>query len=280
MSEKNNLDWRGYEEITRYIYETLGQEYGIKIVGYGDGFKIKGMSGVDHQIDILTEQSNGKCFYRTVIECKYWKKKINKDIIMKLSSIMEDSEIEKGIIVSKEGFTRDALGYARHKNIEVVQLREAVKDDRNGDHTIDIGILEIHSKVIRTRPTVTCIDFGTYKITDESEILSMFYASILLPNDRKVQFREYMRTFQDELYKQKLLKTFSKTYEIEGKIIEYQDKDIHFDNITFIGFLVKTNLSSNRSFNIKDQVWMIMKKIFERKVLIISKSGIIFKDPS
>lgn len=169
-----------------------------------------------------------------------------------------------------------SINYARHKNIEVVQLREAAKEDRNGNPTIEIGILDIHLKVNRIRPTVTCIGFGSHKITDESEILSMFYASILLPNGRKVQFEEYIRPFQDELYQQKLLNTFSKSYEIEGKIVTNHKGDIHFDHITLTGFLSETDLSSNRSFNIIDQVWMIMKKIFDRKTLIISKSGIIF----
>ncbi len=33
---ENNLDWKEYEAITKYIYETLGKEFGVTIVGYGD----------------------------------------------------------------------------------------------------------------------------------------------------------------------------------------------------------------------------------------------------
>ena len=73
MKDKNysTLDWKMYEDITRYIYEMLGSKYGIKVIGHGNKFKALGKSGVKHQIDVLTEQVvNGKV-YRTAIECKY-----------------------------------------------------------------------------------------------------------------------------------------------------------------------------------------------------------------
>ena len=56
---------------------------------YGRNCKIKGRSGVYHQIDVLTEQLGGEQYLLTAIECKYWNKKVNKDIVMKLSKIME-----------------------------------------------------------------------------------------------------------------------------------------------------------------------------------------------
>lgn len=274
MPSNSNLDWQGYEEITKYIYQTLGNGYGIKIIGHGAGCKREGASGVVHQIDVLTEQSDGQL---TAVECKHWKKKVNKDIVMKLSSIIEDLSIEKGIIVSKEGFTKDALNFAQHKNIELIQLREAGKEDRNGNHKIEIGVLDTHLKAFRIRPTITRIDFGTVKITDKDEILSMFYATILFPDNRVALLRDYISAFQNELHQQKLLKTFSKSYEIKGKVIGFRKGDIHFNKMSFTGFLVKTDLSSTRSFNLVDQVWMIMRHIFEQKVFVLSKGGIIFK---
>ena len=45
---KNNLDWKEYEAITKYIYETLGMEFGVTIEGYGHTCKVKGKSGNFH----------------------------------------------------------------------------------------------------------------------------------------------------------------------------------------------------------------------------------------
>ena len=53
MSDANNLDWKTYESITKYIYETLGEKSGVKIKGYGNRCKVPGKSGVIHQIDVL-----------------------------------------------------------------------------------------------------------------------------------------------------------------------------------------------------------------------------------
>ena len=43
---------------------------------------------------------------------------------MKLAQILEDTGINKGIIVSKSGFTRDGIQYAKHKYIGIVHLKE------------------------------------------------------------------------------------------------------------------------------------------------------------
>lgn len=37
MSQKKNLDWKTYESITKYIYETLGKEFGVKNGDQGRG---------------------------------------------------------------------------------------------------------------------------------------------------------------------------------------------------------------------------------------------------
>lgn len=65
MEEKDDLDWKGYEAITKYIYETLGKKYGVKVVGYGRNFKVVGKTGVEHQIDVLTSPTLSVEFFHT-----------------------------------------------------------------------------------------------------------------------------------------------------------------------------------------------------------------------
>ena len=64
-----DLDWKSYEEITKYIYNVLGAEYGIKVKAYGKDCKVQGKSGVKHQVDVLTEQLHGEDYLLTAIEC-------------------------------------------------------------------------------------------------------------------------------------------------------------------------------------------------------------------
>lgn len=180
MSDKNELDWKEYEAITQYIYGALGAQYDIKVIGYGHNCKIKGQSGVQHQIDVLTEQFEGERRLLTAIECKYAKKKVNKDIVMKLSQTMQDAGIASGIVVCKAGFTPDAINFADHVGIKLVELREAGESDKEFNKTMEIGTLEINIGMMVTRANVANIDFGScvIAIKDLNEYLYMYYTSL------------------------------------------------------------------------------------------------------
>lgn len=118
----NTLDWKKYESVTKYIYETLGKDFGVSIVSYGSSFKVTGRSGVKHQINVLTAQTNGLHTTQTAIECKYLNKKITKDVVFKLLGIINDAEIEKGIIVSRFGFTKEAVAQEKACNIKLLEV--------------------------------------------------------------------------------------------------------------------------------------------------------------
>ncbi len=170
MEHRNTLNWKTYESITKYIYETLREEFNINIEGYGNDCKVKGKSNVYHQIDVLTSESDGTRSYRTAIECKYWNKRINKDTVMKLWAIRTDCDIEEGIIVSKKGFTNDAQKFAKHYNIKLVQLRETGDEDPKIQKDLEIGILDLKINSTLRRPKILQITANT--IDGHSIVLS------------------------------------------------------------------------------------------------------------
>lgn len=280
----NDLDWEGYEAITQYIYKMLGHEYGIKVKAYGKDCKVQGKSGVKHQVDVLTEQLHGEDYLLTAIECKFLKRKVTKEIVMKLHSIMIDADISSGIIVSTIGFTKDTITYAEHLGIKLVELKEAEKDDVNGAPTINIGLLEIHNQATITRPIIVSIDLGNVQITNEDEIMGLrcdTYATILTSEGREIAFKKYLDAYYKELIHQnQLLKTITINYpSVKGKLIsKLIDNQPEIEKITFNGFLCKIDASSKSSFQLVDQVWMIMKEIFEKNSYKLSKSGMLFKD--
>jgi Restriction endonuclease len=126
------MNWQSYEEITKDIYAVLGKGTGVKIECYGNSCKVTGKSGVEHQVDVLTSHSDGIHCYKTAIECKYWKDRINKDIVMKAEAIKNDCNLDKAVIVSQMGFTSDGLSYAEHVGIDLVELREPLDKDWEG----------------------------------------------------------------------------------------------------------------------------------------------------
>ena len=126
------MKWQAYEELVKDVYQQLGKAVSVTIECWGPSCKVQGKSGTYHQIDVLASHDDGIHKYRTAIECKYWNKKIPKGHVLELSGKITDANIEKGILVSKYGFTRDAITIAKSNNIGLVQLRRSMASDWDG----------------------------------------------------------------------------------------------------------------------------------------------------
>lgn len=280
MSEAKELDWKKYEAITKYIYETLGRQSGVKVDRFGSSCKVTGKSGVAHQIDVLTSHSDGIHSYRTAIECKYWKEKINKDIVMKVAEIVADTGINKGVIVSKNGFTPDGFEYARYKNIGLVELREVDGNDSDEEQgTIDIGILEIQTSVSILRPEISNIGIDyVEKVHEKKGEINIYNYTVRLSNGKQVPFTDYTTAFQNELrHQNKLFQSITKRYVItDGSLIDKEtNTTAKINGLIITGTLKKIDASSNLKFSLIDQVWLIMKSIFEERIFKITENGLI-----
>lgn len=279
MEDQNKLDWQTYEFITKYIYETLGQQYNINIEGYGRECKIKGQSGVQHQVDVLTSESDHSGRYKTAIECKYLNKKVNKDIMMKLLAIINDTDIKRGIIVSKSGYTPDAQQFAKHNKILIVQLREAGKEEKEPPkqmHFFDLILnmkINIKSPVV-TDITATNIDNKIIKL-DEKDQYQIF---IDKTNGRKSRLFDEIMIFKGYLNNQKPFKTITKQYDYQNSILRLKNCNQNIKSITYTGLLTVQDKNEIKTFSIVDKVWLIMEKIFEEQSFIISEGGLIVQN--
>ncbi len=279
MTQDKNLDWKIYESITKYIYETLGKEFGVKIKGYGSTCKAIGKSGVTHQIDVLTSNSDGVHSYQTAIECKYWNQKVNKDIVMKLAEIIQDCGINKGIIVCKNGFTHDGVEYAKHKNIELVELREIEEKDLNENpREIHFADLELRIKTTIRRTEILNIDIGdNRKIEVKSEF--EYYNFLVIREDKSHKsLATYIADFRKEVNPEnenpeKLIKN----YKIPNGVLYNRETKESFklNEITFTGKLRIIDESKNLNFKLVDKVWLIMKSIFNERTFTFSENGLI-----
>lgn len=261
------MDWSEYEEITKYIYETLGKESGVIIKGYGNSCKVLGKSGVKHQIDVLTSHSDGIHDYKTAIECKYWKDKINKDIVMKVASIIEDAGIDKGVVVSKNGFTDDGLEYAKYKNIGLVELRE-LSEQEIKQHT---GLIHIKTFIKRPEILRTIMHFkGVEEKPDE--FVRFNTSEIRLKDGDIVPFKKYILDFKKELVQEREFELVSKFYKLDNAtfINKNTGSEIMINGLTFFGILLI--LDSGLKFHLVDQVWLIMKSIFEQRTFYITEN--------
>ena len=263
------MTWEEYEEVTKYIYETIGKEKGVTIECFGNDCKVTGKSTVRHQIDVLTNFSDGLHNYKTAIECKYWNKNIDKDIIMKVAEIIEDAGINKGVIVSKNGFTPDAISFAKYKNIGLVELREFTEGDWEG------RIKTISFKMNMLLPEIHNLEF----FIAEDEITDLQPGKVLI-NQLKLKKHDgeiigldfYIKDFTSELIKQNEDEPFEKIYKFDGENFII---NCNTNSETLIGGIKLTGILkiAKDEFELKgeDHVWLIMKAIFEDKTYTISK---------
>lgn len=78
-----------------------------------------GRSGGGHEIDILAEKTGPLMTVRVMVECKAWNRPIEKDVISKVDYIIKDLGLNKGIIVSLNGWRSGALQAAGELGIDL-----------------------------------------------------------------------------------------------------------------------------------------------------------------
>ncbi len=276
MVEKNNLDWKLYEDIIKYIYETLGKQYNITIEGYGHNCKIIGASGVSHQIDVLTSKSDGLQTYRTAIECKYLKKKVDKEVVMKLRSIMDDCNIQRGIIVSRSGFTPDAKKFAEHKDVKIVQLREVSDKDQNIEKEVKIADIDFFIHTTIHRPQVTKI---IAKTIDNKDLIlqeqDQYRILLKCENGNQMKLFDSIMVFKKFLHDLPPFNISSKSYKYQGYKLQIGEAVHDIENISFTGLLTIIGERQKKVFSLIDHVWLIMEQIFENQIFVISDYGLI-----
>ena len=275
----SKLDWKSYEELVKDIYEQLGSASGVKILGHGMSCKYKGKSGVEHQIDVLTSHSDGIHTYLTDIECKYWDQHINKDTVMKVESIVEDCNFSKGIVVSKLGSTPDAVQYAKHVGVGLVELREMTDEDWKGRiRKIEVNIIAHYPELTQVHVELEdgAVKEGILKgkISGNAQLMFIQY-----PTGIKVSLAQFI---EDGFFKELLQKEdkvpFSKSYTFEkGSTMTYQElgKTYGLKAIHLTGEM--RSISQTDVIEGSNQIEYYMKCIFEDVEILLNKEGKIVK---
>jgi len=108
----------GYEKGVE-LEKLVAQLFKSKGYDVMHNIKLKGRSGVEHQIDVYAEYKCPLHLSRIVIECKAYDMPINKDIVMKLIQEVSDLGVDKGILVTTSYFTPDAVSTASGYNVDL-----------------------------------------------------------------------------------------------------------------------------------------------------------------
>jgi len=94
--------------------------------------KIIGKSNVTREIDVYAEVPLGPHIYRTVIECKDYKGNIGIEKVQEFLGKLQDLNVDKGILVTKSGYTKPAKEFAKKHGIDLIELRKPTEEDWGG----------------------------------------------------------------------------------------------------------------------------------------------------
>ncbi|MYH60227.1 MAG: restriction endonuclease [Caldilineaceae bacterium SB0675_bin_29] len=270
------IQWDDYEELVKDIYETLGKAHGVTIECWGAKCRRTGKSGASYQFDVLTTHSDGVHQYRTAIECKYWNKKVDRRVINEHVQLVQEVQVDKGVVVSKLGFSSDAKKVATANNIGLVELRRPLDKDWEGK------IKDIHIKLSIDQTEIYDFSFTILqRAGDDNTLQSGPLHCPILPNQITVETPNQEAESLKKLVDQERRKDSTGTeFEIqfpEGSTLiapDYPDS-LHGQRIGGVSFKVRYNPPLERNIVIRgqDHVYMIMDSIFDGRRYTISPEG-------
>ncbi|MBM9547453.1 restriction endonuclease [Leptospira sp. 201903074] len=117
------IDWKEFELFIKKLYEqdeSLEAEHDVMLIG---------KSGARRQIDVLITQKTKLHEYKTIIECKRWKEKVDRSRVDILYASIEDLNASKGVIFTTTGFEEGAELYAQSKNIDLFIVRDLTPEE-------------------------------------------------------------------------------------------------------------------------------------------------------
>lgn len=119
---------KAFEKLTQEIYQAFcdfdTNKSGFQKLQVMHNVKIKGKSGVSHQIDVFWEFNLAGVNYKTLVEVKDWQSPVEKEQILSLKSKIDDIPNSNGIFVSRSGFQEGAKAFAEYGGIQLITITE------------------------------------------------------------------------------------------------------------------------------------------------------------
>ena len=279
-----DIEWQNYEELVKEIYEALGKAHGVTIECWGAKCRRTGKSGATYQIDVLTSHTDGVHQYQTAIECKYWDKLVGRNVISQLAHLVEDVQVNKGVAVSKMGFSRQAKMVAKANNIGLVELRQPTDEDWEGRiRTINFQIV-MKQRMIRDLTLGIAPEPG-YEKTVPSGTMPLHLPAnqifFAVPGGKVQTFQEFV----DDQERNNPTATEFDVRLPEGTIVEVPglpDSPIHGQRISSVSFRIEDLPPQEMNVVIhgEDHVHWIMEDLFGGTRHTIAPDGMITRNPS
>lgn len=111
------------------------------------------ISGVrtNHDIDVYVDFTFLGLDTIWIIEAKYWNSKVNKNVVLAFRQILEDIGADKGIIISKKGFQKGAIGAVKNTNVILRTFEELKLETQDYTQSVIIDYYKKRFDILESR---------------------------------------------------------------------------------------------------------------------------------
>ena len=173
----------------------------------------------------------------------------------------------------------NGIALAKFKNIGLVELREAEDNDFNDNsRELEIGQFEIRMNILVRRPEILSVVTDGGYLLDAQDYFDFIDYGIISENGERVLLISYVDTFRREISRiNKELELITKRYDLPSRTLynRQTQTSIKIEYLIFTGQLRGSDESKHFKITLVDQVWLIMKSIFEQRLFSFSENGVI-----
>lgn len=138
-----NTKWKAFEELVKKIYDIFLSEYDKNVK---HDIKIKGKSGLEHQIDVFVEIFMPILTIKDIIDCKHWNSRVKKSDVKEIYTTRDEVNANRATIISRKGFQSGAIQFAKFNGINLYKI---LKPEELGLHTAVFKVEGIKEEVIK-----------------------------------------------------------------------------------------------------------------------------------
>jgi hypothetical protein len=129
-----------HELVTKAIFEALLKQDKVQDLEIRHNFRILGLSGVHHQVDVYYKFRAGPAIHYAIVEVKKRGRSVEQGELFTLHTVITDVPGQpRGIFVSQVGYQSGAKQFALAKGIDTFIIREIER----GKQDFQLGSLSI-----------------------------------------------------------------------------------------------------------------------------------------
>jgi hypothetical protein len=243
-----------YEKFIQDIYLTLLKQDGLTI-DVKHNLKLAGKA-TKHQIDVLWEYQINQKKSRNLIECKNINRKISLGRVRDFYSVILDIGDSTGKMVSKLGFTRGAIQFAKYYGIDLLLIREPEVKDCEG-------------KVKETRTIMKACE---NHVISKKIILDADWLNINHPSKPDFKFTITEKTDETWFFNSKGEKVINLFQIIEKLPYDESERETKFDYLFYDNYIINPDLGKIKVKRIE-----FYYKSFSKKYQLNSDGGLTAK---